>query len=343
MTADEWIILGVAAAVSLLFHWLPLWRRESLWFGVTTGPEFGASPAGKRVLARYRVEIWICSAIALALIWWGMQRHVSWALVAGLTLQSLGAFAAFARGHSRTRPFAQTPDGTRSASLAAAAEGLPGGAAALIIPYAVLAATVAFLHANWQRLPIRFPTHWGFSGEPDAWAVRNWRGVDGPLIGGALIIALLHALGYMIVAGSPRSRTPEGAEWTIRFRQANLRLVVAMGLLLSLLFSAIGLNPLFSPGGELAIPVWAMLAAVLAITVIFIWPIVRISQEPGSGSDGTPDECWKLGQIYFNPNDPALMVQKRFGVGYTINFGNRASWLVLGLIVLIVMVPVLLG
>ena len=76
------------------------------------------------------------------------------------------------------------------------------------------------------------------------------------------------------------------------------------------------------------------------VTAGFLWPIIRISQKPGSGSDGTPDECWKLGQIY-NPNDPALMVEKRFGVGYTINFGNRASWLLIALLVLILLVPLL--
>jgi len=48
------------------------------------------------------------------------------------------------------------------------------------------------------------------------------------------------------------------------------------------------------------------MAAVLAVTIGFLWPIIRISREPGSGSDGTPDECWRLGQIYYNPNDPAL-------------------------------------
>ena len=36
------------------------------------------------------------------------------------------------------------------------------------------------------------------------------------------------------------------------------------------------------------------------------------------------------------------MVEKRFGVGYTINFGNRASWLLVALVVLIVLVPMLL-
>ena len=42
--------------------------------------------------------------------------------------------------------------------------------------------------------------------------------------------------------------------------------------------------------------------------------------------DRTPDAAWKLGQFYYNPADPALIVEKRFGLGYTLNFGNRWSW-----------------
>jgi uncharacterized membrane protein len=34
--------------------------------------------------------------------------------------------------------------------------------------------------------------------------------------------------------------------------------------------------------------------------------------------------------FYINPNDPALFVEKRFGVGYSVNFGNRSSWIFLG-------------
>ena len=29
-----------------------------------------------------------------------------------------------------------------------------------------------------------------------------------------------------------------------------------------------------------------------------------------------------FGSIYNNPNDPSLFVQKRFGVGWTVNIGN---------------------
>ena len=41
-----------------------------------------------------------------------------------------------------------------------------------------------------------------------------------------------------------------------------------------------------------------------------------------------PDAAWS-GSFYSNPNDPALLVPKRFGMGYTLNFGNPGSWAVL--------------
>ena len=37
----------------------------------------------------------------------------------------------------------------------------------------------------------------------------------------------------------------------------------------------------------------------------------------------------------YNPRDPALFVEKRTGLGLTFNFGNRMSWIVLALTLLI--------
>jgi uncharacterized membrane protein len=341
MTADSTMLFVLLLSIALLLNWLPLWRRSSLWFGVTVAPDFHNTPDARRVLRQYRIEMWSLS-VALVLLWAGVHGAAAWMLAASPLLQTLGAAVAFARGRNGTRPYAQHPAGYRTATLAAASEHLPGGPLAIVVPYAVLAVVAVLLHANWQRLPSRFPIHWGIDGTADRWAERTWRSVDGPLLAGVLVIALLHALGYMIVAASPRGRMAGTADWTARFRRANLRMIVAIGWTLAALFGVLALNPYLLHGDGLVIPVWLMLAAILAVTAGFVWPIVRISQEPGSGSDGTPDECWKLGQIYYNPSDPALMVEKRFGVGYTINFGNRASWLLVGLLLLIVLVPLLL-
>jgi uncharacterized membrane protein len=45
--------------------------------------------------------------------------------------------------------------------------------------------------------------------------------------------------------------------------------------------------------------------------------------------DATPDAAWKAGLLYFNPADPAVFVETRMGVGWTVNFGNIWSWVFL--------------
>ena len=46
--------------------------------------------------------------------------------------------------------------------------------------------------------------------------------------------------------------------------------------------------------------------------------------------DATPDHAWKVaGLVYFNPRDPAMWVENRVGLGYTLNFGNWRAWLLI--------------
>lgn len=49
------------------------------------------------------------------------------------------------------------------------------------------------------------------------------------------------------------------------------------------------------------------------------------------------DGNWKLGLFYFCPRDPSFLIPKRFGIGWTLNFGSRWSLLFL-LVVIAVLV-----
>jgi uncharacterized membrane protein len=75
--------------------------------------------------------------------------------------------------------------------------------------------------------------------------------------------------------------------------------------------------------------------SVIVLILALTW-LVAISR----GDDHpTPDECWKAGIFYSNPDDPALFVRKRSGIGYTLNFGNSWAWPVLALILLLSAAP----
>jgi uncharacterized membrane protein len=54
------------------------------------------------------------------------------------------------------------------------------------------------------------------------------------------------------------------------------------------------------------------------------------------------DRYWKLGVIYINPEDPSILVERRFGVGWTLNLGNRWGVIALSMLLAVaILVPVL--
>ncbi len=69
----------------------------------------------------------------------------------------------------------------------------------------------------------------------------------------------------------------------------------------------------------------------LALLLPAIAYAVHESNKPHDPIDPTPNECWKGGIVYYNPNDAALFVQRRDGIGFTINFANRwNAWAIHG-------------
>jgi len=57
---------------------------------------------------------------------------------------------------------------------------------------------------------------------------------------------------------------------------------------------------------------------------------LEIEEEPVPGvTDYDDDTYWKAGVFYVNKNDPSIFVEKRFGVGWTMNFGNPVGYLII--------------
>ena len=82
---------------------------------------------------------------------------------------------------------------------------------------------------------------------------------------------------------------------------------------------------------------WIILGPVFLITVFSVLLLVFL--RPG---ERPPDERWS-GPFYSNPDDPTLFVPKRYGIGYTLNFGNPWSWIVLAAILAIALIPLIIS
>ncbi|GAA3984991.1 DUF5808 domain-containing protein [Mucilaginibacter dorajii] len=59
-----------------------------------------------------------------------------------------------------------------------------------------------------------------------------------------------------------------------------------------------------------------------------------------SNFDRNDDKYWKWGMIYINADDPAIWLPKRTGLGWTLNFAHKMSFVYL---VLLLVLPTLVA
>jgi uncharacterized membrane protein len=324
--------LGVTLFLAVVFQLLPLMRKRSLYFGVTVADSFRDSEEGCAIARQFRIWVWVGTAITLVVQYAAMELRQLLLLPLAVYLLLIVALAAWVRAWRRTRPHSVRQVGLRSAEIAAAPEASALGTMALVLPLLMPIGAAAWLWSRYAELPARYPVHWNGAGEVDRYVDKSLRAVFATPAIALVVLVMVLGVGLGIRYASRRGSSGEQAGWASKFRRLNMMMLTAIMWTVSAMTSTLSLAPLL-PYRTIGTLMPAFVVALLATVVGFAIPLIRMSMKNTGGSDATPDECWSGGVIYYNPADPALMVEKREGIGYTLNFGNRLSWVILAFIV----------
>jgi uncharacterized membrane protein len=234
-------------------------------------------------------------------------------LVGCLFVETLAAMLFFAMAHSRTLAYRTPSSATRVVTLPSGHSGWPGGSIAIIVPYLLMAVSALFVRFHPSEIP--------------AWQSAGGIGAFGPLLIGALIVVSLHLTGCAIALGAARRGTSgEDAASHLRFHRAVLRLFSGLAILISVIVSQLTVLILL-PWESRSIQLTVLVS--LIVMALLVWPLLRSSSSRAYAGDGTFDDRWKWGLFYHNPEDPALFVEQRFGVGYTVNLAHWKAWVFL--------------
>lgn len=315
--------------VGFLLPWMGRSRR-GLLFGVTVTVEFADSAVAAAALRRYRhgalaVAVLVTLACVAAMV---MQSGLAIAPVA-LVLELIAVMALWQRERRGILPHAVVVPLERTASLRARHDiGIVLATAASALP---VLATALWLRSHWEQIPERWPRHWNAMGQVNGWGIRTMASVYFPLLMGAAVVLLfVSILAFLVYAPGAQSRE----------RSRIFAPMAALAWSTTLLFCAIALQPLFHITGTG--PIVIVIVLHMAVTVgIVIWLVLRsgfmeannTSQPAIEPYDGTPDAHWYGGVFYYNPGDAAVLVPKRYGWGWTLNFARPAAWVFTLLIV----------
>ncbi|MFN7972667.1 MAG: DUF5808 domain-containing protein [Acidobacteriota bacterium] len=347
----EVLLAGTLVAV------LPLVSRRGLLFGAYVGERHDRGPSARDLKRSWfrqtTVLIAACLGVSLAV---GLTGHPIAAVFVALGTEIAGLTAIYVRHHRRALGLAvpASSPGLAAASL------LPVPAGTLVFPALALAINLtlgvvvtAYAARQYDRLPGVVPIHFKGSGLPDGWAKKSFASVMAMPLGTLLMGAMVAGIG-LLTAQAKRSLRADDQGISLyaqqRYRNALARFLSGISLVMTAMLSGmsydavrIGLGdpPTFGPwllacGGLVA--AWAIGGS--------IYLIVRYGQG-GARLEAAiadrpltnglaDDRNWRWGVFYVNREDPSLMIEKRFGVGYTLNFGNpRAIVIMIGIVVVI--------
>lgn len=341
------------AAMAPLYAAAARLPSPDVFFGVTVDPATPASELGRSIRRQYRRTVYLHSAIgaglALAATLW-TDRAPLWGsvLIGGLIWQAAAANAAYLRARRRVMPARIEPSAVREVSLAPRRIRLPGGWCGQLLALAPLVAATIFLALRWHSIPPVFASHWNAQGQPNGWMHRSAAGVFLLPLCGFWISGIVLGSGYLI---AHHTRHPAGAPGLrmARYAELTLQCLVLLEFGTSVLFAAMALW--LVPHGTLGpspAAVGLFLVIPIAGTVVLFawlgWRTMRLAErmrlelpalaDAGGAAavegDGTADADWLLGIFYAKRGDPAVLVPKRFGFGYTLNFANPLAWWLLG-------------
>lgn len=229
---------------------------------------------------------------------------------------------------------------------------------AWLLIYAVVAIiTLLVLWQVWPTLPEQIPIHANAAGVIDGW-VDKTPGAVGLMLFGQWIIIAVFIFVYILIriskrqidAAAPAASREQGR----RFRLLMSGCMVFGGAALALVTGLLPIMMAASTDGKMSMTLPLILIfAIIAVMLVLMFLVGQGGSRLKVKSDdprtqkrqaGTDDDrYWKLGVFYFNPADPAVIVEKRFGVGWTNNFARPVSWLMIGGLIAVIVVTLVIA
>lgn len=219
-----------------------------------------------------------------------------------------------------------------------------------LIPLGIILLNIVIGLVIYPSLPHKLPTHWDSIGNIDGYMDKSISAVFlMPLFQG--FIGIVIYLSYFAIGKAKHHINPRDPEQSLKknfiFRKVWSTYFLITLVLVEILFSIMNMMTL-----EIITNIKFFNIFSFSITgILLVWAVV-LGLILGQGGDRLnlgddkktsknyyiDDKHWKLRNwIYFNPEDEAVFVEKRIGLGWTINIGRP-----MGLILLVVPIIILI-
>lgn len=202
------------------------------------------------------------------------------------------------------------------------------------ISFLIIAACIIINIIQYPKLPYKFPTHWGFNGEPDGYSIKSYSSIFSmPVV--QLFMLVVMFFSYKTIGWSKREINPKNPEESkirsIKFKRIWGLYLIIINYVMQILLVIGDLQTMQIINPNMKFTLFFILIVFFGVTAGSVVLSIKVGQ---GGSKlkinkeskiydvdiRDDDKFWKLGNtIYYNKDDPSVFVEKRFGIGWTVN------------------------
>jgi len=210
----------------------------------------------------------------------------------------------------------------------------------------IILSLVSFVYVllSYKNMPDTIITHWGAYGKPDGYSKKNILNVFFTSFIDISMVVLFAVIGIGSVAGNTyidNKNLEANRKKAVKYLNGIGYSFLALTLSIQSITSTI---PIFMVQ-EKDMPMWLTIGSCI-VPIFIVVPVIYFylmlsSIKPKSRNIYTienDDEKWIYGFVYYNKEDPKLMVEKRLGMGWSINMAHT-----LGKVITIILVLITVG
>lgn len=226
-----------------------------------------------------------------------------------------------------------------------------------LIPLGITLFNFILAFIVYPSLPSKIPIHWNFQGEITTYRDKSY---------GVVLLLPFIQLGmvcmfyfiYWMITNTKQQIDPNNPEESLKrsiiFKKAWSIYLLILLILVTVEFSILSLltyGIVFETTRAVDILNWIILAFSIIGGLVLSMKLGQGGEkiklkEKNSGEviyKKDDDEMWKLGNtIYYNPEDSSVFVEKRFGIGWTVNAGRLLGLFLLVLPIIIIVLTFIL-
>lgn len=206
------------------------------------------------------------------------------------------------------------------------------------VPLGISVFLIIYTMLHYDQMPNDIAVHWGPSGEADAWRNKTYF----TAISLPLVMLMMQCMMWGVSDSIKRSAIKlavnckeQSLEDQLKTRKYMSWHILLISYALTILLTVLQLSNIypFMTVGYKLLPFFISFLVVL-FGSLFIYIVkkhkhkVRYEENIDSQvMDVDEDRYWKGGLIYINRQDPSVFVEKRFGVGWTMNLANPRGYI----------------